>query len=259
MITIEGIARCAKQAQKRFYERIPEAEALLQSVEIIVVPYRAREQIFNETMLRLSAAKKEYSARTEAELIDGKNGKAVLIYQDKFNLGTHGYTTVWHELGHALDSEENKELIKEVRLHIELDGMDPLSVGGSCWEEFIADTISNYVFDPVEIVYSKSDYDRTVRKYIEGILQSNIMKLDMLGHYFGALLTDSRSPDPSDRTVPLLGSERLSKLEQDILRDIADVLLKQINEHMPFWRIERNTLEDLGILISELNDIREIP
>lgn len=232
---------------------------MLQSVELIAVPYQAREQIFNETMFRLNAAKKEYSAGTVAELIDGKSGKAILLYQDKFLVGTSGYLTVWHELGHALDSEENKGLIKEIRLHIEMDGMDPLAVGGSCWGEFIADTIANYVFDPDEILYSKADYNRIVRKYIEGILRSNNMQIDMLGHYFGSLLTDFRSPDPSDRTVPLLGSERLTKPEQDILRDIADVLLKQINEYIPFWRVERNTLEDLGILISELNDIREIP
>ena len=102
----------------------------MQSVELIAVPYQAREQIFNETMFRLNAAKKEYSAGTVAELIDGKSGKAILLYQDKFLVGTSGYLTVWHELGHALDSEENKGLIKEIRLHIEMDGMDPLAVGG---------------------------------------------------------------------------------------------------------------------------------
>ncbi len=219
------------------------------------------------------------------EFIHGDGGSAIMICQDLCQVYLPEFTHfLWHELGHfyAVANERKKfyyfggqiSFPNEIR-----------RTGYMVWNEFIAESIANYVSrralntncqDITDPLCWYPVYNR-VKKAIYYAYNTFFLSFDeySLGQYFATILTDVEVKAFIDaagknellewdsrnwRNVPLhtntidpLALHTIPEQFSGLMLETKALLEKKLAEES-FWNVEGKFLDELGSLISELNN-----
>ncbi len=221
------------------------------------------------------------------ETLYGKGGFAILIYQKYCPDTQEAFNHIfWHELGHfyaiAAETESFSRLVGQ-----ELDEGRIRQAGYWVWSEFIAECIANYIdgkANPIDKEkYKCEKYWREPYFRIQQQIQlayktysGSFSEYD-LAFYFATLLTDPGAVvfvegafnneltvwDPNKCDYVLMGSgsiepTAISLLPVIFLDPLFDLMyfLKDKVTEKEFWRVDGKFLDKLGLMITDLNDIK---
>jgi len=221
------------------------------------------------------------------ETLHGDGGTAILIYQkicpDSQSEFNHA---LWHELGHfyAISTEE------EPFFYFAGQGLDEDRIrqtGYWVWNEFVAESIANFVSSKIYPInaeeYKCQKHWRQPYLRLQSMIQTaynmypgSFSEYD-LAIYYATLLTDPATvafvdgamkneltvwnpdkwayvlmePDSIEPTAISLVPAQYG----DLLLDISDLLQEKVEED-EFWKVDGDFLDRLGLLVTELNDMK---
>ncbi len=246
-----------------------------------------RSQLVEETKSLNQNMKEPYTSMMEA--LHGDGGAAILVYQ-KYCTDTQSEFNhaLWHELGHVYAIAAETEPFH----HLADQGLTPNRVrqeGYWVWNEFIAESIANHVgavLCPVDAEKMKCQkYWRHPYCRLQSMIQSahhlyshTFSEYD-LAFYFATLLTDPATKafvdgavndeltvwDPDKWAyVPMKpGSIEPTALSMiphcygEHLLDMMDLLREKVEEP-EFWKVDGAFLDHLGLLMTELNQMKSM-
>lgn len=223
------------------------------------------------------------------ETIHGEGGTAILIYQKYCPETQREFNhALWHELGHFYAVATEAEPFS----HFAGQGLAPDRIkqtGYWLWNEFVAECISNHVSTHVlddtepewrEAAKNQKNWRQSYLR-LQGLIQSayntypgSFYEYD-LAFYYATLLTDPITtvfvegalnneltvwnpdkwayvPMKPDSIEPTALS-MIPRFYGDKLLDIMDLLQDKVVED-EFWKVDGAFLDQLGTLITELND-----
>ena len=268
-------------SQKQINEWIPETFEIFKRV--MDLPDMQEPKIYigsRTTYEKARAAALEYTGCTRVnkkssddtvmEYIGGDKGQAILIQQrfcpkEKVDF----QCCLWHELGHFLSeymdgySKYTKEKLSDDEF-VENIGYDAIS-------EFIADAVSNYVYEKNGgVYYNKGTYwCYRVPELLDMVFNKHPKMVSgyFLGVYFADILTDGSykmfEEDTRSRKIyngdgSFIDPTYLSEIEEKYVNDM--MLLKECYEYQlgqkPFWRVKANVLRAIGELVIDLVKIK---
>lgn len=221
------------------------------------------------------------------ETLHGDSGTAILIYQKICpDSQAEFHHALWHELGHfyAISMED------ESFFHLAGQGLDEDRIrqtGYWLWNEFVAECIANYVSTQIYPVnaedYRCQKHWRQPYLRLQSMIQTaynmypgSFSEYD-LAIYYATLLTDPATVafvdgamkneltvwDPNKWTYVLMEPESIEPTAisllpaqyGDLLLDISDLLQDKVEEEA-FWKINGEFLDRLGMMVTELNDMK---
>ena len=126
--------------KKRFVENYPESEDAIRCLHTVMVPRKTTRTTMMQVIEEVGGPpRKHHRSSVSGEMVRGKNGNAVMIYQMAIRCEDQFVCTFYHELGHAFDSGVNGEIFE--RITQIKDWNDFLHIGYGVWSEFIADSL----------------------------------------------------------------------------------------------------------------------
>lgn len=156
---------------------------MAEEIDIVLIPERNRPRLRKAAFDKIAAILNEDIDTTEAEVIVGEKGIAVLLYSKYMSSSDHFKWTFWHELGHVCTLFTIRDLHDEAVACIRQHGSTDLAVGYTVWSEFVADSIANHVASPEELPYSIETIEEILIRQAQLTTSERPIVPAMLGHY----------------------------------------------------------------------------
>ena len=128
------------ELKKRFVEIYRESEDAIRCLYTVMVPRKTTKATMMQVIEEVGGPpRKHHRSSVSGEMVRGKNGNAVMIYQMAIRCEEQFVCTFYHELGHAFDAGANGEIFE--RISKITDWKDSLHIGYGVWSEFVADSL----------------------------------------------------------------------------------------------------------------------
>jgi hypothetical protein len=231
--------------KKRFVEIYPESEDAIRCLHTVMVPRKTTRTTMMQVIEEVGGPpRKHHRSSVSGEMVRGKNGNAVMIYQMAIRCEDQFVCTFYHELGHAFDSGVNDEIFE--RITQIKDWNDFLHIGYGVWSEFIADSLMYKIAgeerklsllwgeEPPAHLQSSAKY--CFDRYCFSVKWRQLYDI---GQYFALGLFLFWKDGDLDASDELLG---ISCYKPELVKLIREI----------FWRISGSTLKELGSIYAEM-------
>lgn len=237
-------------AKEQLIIAFPQLADLIEQTPVHLISKRNLTERRNKIADELGADEKTKVADTTAEAIVGERGYAVLLYYEHIRDNELEHT-IYHEFGHILSIHANPKLHEEVRLDISMDYDTVLRSGSSVWSEFIAEAIA-YIVEDGEPNGDIFAINWRLEHLMDEAVNSGYLEPYPLAIYL-ATMFENPTVDLYLQSHPGAGLG-LNNCEDEVvplLENILMVLSEQLKKD-DYYRIERETLEQLGRAVDEL-------
>lgn len=243
--------------KKRFVEIYPESEDAIRCLHTVMVPRNTTRTTMMQVIEEVGGLpRKHHRSSVSGEMVRGKNGNAVMIYQIAIRCEDQFVCTFYHELGHAFDSGVNGEIFE--RITQITDWNDFLHIGYGVWSEFIADSLMYKIAgeerklsllwgeEPPAHLQSSAKY--CFDRYCFSVKRRQLYDI---GQYFALGLFLFWKDGDLDASDELLGINCYKLELVKLIREMFYILGEQMN-NPNFWRISESTLKELGSIYAEM-------
>jgi hypothetical protein len=243
--------------KKRFVEIYPESEDAIRCLHTVMVPRKTTRTTMMQVIEEVGGLpRKHHRSSVSGEMVRGKNGNAVMIYQISIRCEDQFVCTFYHELGHAFDSGVNGEIFE--RITQITDWNDFLHIGYGVWSEFIADSLMYKIAgeerklsllwgeEPPAHLQSSAKY--CFDRYCFSVKRRQLYDI---GQYFALGLFLFWKDGDLDASDELLGINCYKLELVKLIREMFYILGEQMN-NPDFWRISESTLKELGSIYAEM-------
>ncbi len=243
--------------KKRFVEIYPESEDAIRCLHTVMVPRKTTRTTMMQVIEEVGGLpRKHHRSSVSGEMVRGKNGNAVMIYQIAIRCEDQFVCTFYHELGHAFDSGVNGEIFE--RITQITDWNDFLHIGYGVWSEFIADSLMYKIAgeerklsllwgeEPPAHLQSSAKY--CFDRYCFSVKRRQLYDM---GQYFALGLFLFWKDGDLDASDELLGISCYKPELVKPIREMFYILGEQMN-NPNFWRIPESTLKELGSIYAEM-------
>lgn len=243
--------------KKRFVEIYPESEDAIRCLHTVMFPRKTTRTTMMQVIEEVGGLpRKHHRSSVSGEMVRGKNGNAVMIYQIAIRCEDQFVCTFYHELGHAFDSGVNGEIFE--RITQITDWNDFLHIGYGVWSEFIADSLMYKIAgeerklsllwgeEPPAHLQSSAKY--CFDRYCFSVKRRQLYDI---GQYFALGLFLFWKDGDLDASDELLGINCYKPELVKLIREMFYILGEQMN-NPDFWRISESTLKELGSIYAEM-------
>ena len=245
------------ELKKRFVEIYPESEDAIRCLHTVMVPRKTTRTTMMQVIEEVGGPpRKHHRSSVSGEMVRGKNGNAVMIYQMAIRCEDQFVCTFYHELGHAFDSGVNGEIFE--RITQITDWNDFLHIGYGVWSELIADSLMYKIAgeerklsllwgeEPLAHLQSSAKY--CFDRYCFSVKWRQLYDM---GQYFALGLFLFWKDGDLDASDELLGISCYKPELVKLIREMFYILGEQMN-NPNFWRIPESTLKELGSIYAEM-------
>lgn len=269
MIAQNIIKQWIYEARDIFCHHMPNAQNLMNDVKIVLVSEKRWRKVRSQIVTDILSDQIDVDDTVMFETIHGKLGTVILLRQKFVREYYEFCKMLWHEMGHAYSIEFECPGANFIRFNAPgLADERAQQEGYWLWQEFIAESISNYVYhchyskntDNHTIVLSKGQIEDNLRKLMIIAFQYFQYTMDekALGIYYATVLMDKDIINADAESLYILHSSILHSVDKKFhkaLNTIMDILKEQVT-HEQFWRISSDKLERIGEHLLSMNTIK---
>lgn len=269
MIAQNIIKQWINEARDIFCHYMPNAQNLMNNVKIVLVSEKRWRKVRSQIVIDILSDQIDVDDTVMFETIHGKLGTVILLRQKFVREYYEFCKMLWHEMGHAYGIEYECPSANFIRFNAPgLADERAQQEGYWLWQEFIAESISNYVHncynsknaDNHIIVLSQGQIEEHLRNLIIIAFQYFQYTMDekTLGIYYATILMDKDIINVDVESLYILHSSILHSVDKKFhkaLNTIMDILKEQVT-HEQFWRISSDTLERIGEQLLSMNTIK---
>lgn len=272
MLKMSELNTIIPEAKERFVQQMSAhtgVRALLDETPLRLCSRANCRQKYEDAIRRCGSYSAGFSTMTCGELIYGRGGSEILLYQYRFDHPTVFKRVLWHEWGHLLSNRYIAEINSERIAYFErrYASNDPyyhehlpaeereyqerLAFGTQLWGEFISDAICNLVADdePQSIAWHLQE--QMARQLIDAVGKLPI-QIDTLAHYCSMVLTD---PTIEQRTMTdegfSIGFEFIPDYTAKKVDELLCTLADQLNEDQ-ICSISKDSVLAFGAVVNEI-------
>ena len=245
------------ELKKMFVEVYPESEDAIRCLHTVMVPRKTTKATMMQVVEEVGGPpRKHHRSSVSGEMVRGKNGNAVMIYQMAIRCEDQFVCTFYHELGHAFDADVNGEIFERISKISDLNNL--LHIGYGVWSEFIVDSLMykiageerelSLLWGEEPTVHLQSSAKYCFDRYCFSVKWRQFYDM---GQYFALglfLFWKDRDMDVSDDE---LGISCYKPGLVKIIRKMLYILGEQLDKP-DFWRISESTLKELGGIYAEM-------
>lgn len=202
---------------------------------ITVCPSSRRRSVRDRVLVECGVDYKEDIYGTDAEVISGKLGTQIILYQSMMKTEGQVCHAIWHELGHIIFGTEEK-------YGIELAVDTPTRSGYAVVNEFVAEFIAYIVND-----FETFGCSLKANMYLQMAFMEDDVNAYWLSRYFAVIAGDKNVLDNEIESC----KQYVTPEVWSIISKMTDELFEQVQK-TEFWNYSYDFIERIGCLFDEV-------
>lgn len=239
-------------AKAKLIAAFPQYAQLIEDTEVYLLSSKDKTDKRNGIAAELSARPKAAIVDTASEAIAGKDRFAVVMYYQDIRptLFVH---YLFHEFGHVISIDANRELFSEAQEDVDQDKDTPLRNGSALWSELIAEVIA-YRAEDGEPDSNSWEATARIEALMDEAVNTGYFEPYPFAFYCAMFFEDPtiiaylyRHPDAA------VGANNCDDAIMPYLENALQTVAVQLDKEK-YWIIDRKSLCDLGNCVNDLWD-----